>query len=134
MFRVGDMRKSHIIGANVRAQLIKTKTTREGEVLYQYQTELEIGTDSCANDLFLIWPLIIYHKINEDSPLYNTSASDMIQERFEIVVFLEGTVESTGQTTQARSSYLSSGESLEFYFIDLKLIYIFFRNPLGPSL
>jgi potassium inwardly-rectifying channel subfamily J len=108
MFRVGDMRKSHIIGANVRAQLIKTKTTKEGEIMSQYQTELEIGADNCANDLFLIWPLIVCHKINADSPLYNMSAADMIQDRFEIVVILEGTVESTGQTTQARSSYLSS--------------------------
>jgi len=29
MFRVGDMRKSHIIGAGVRAQLIRTKSTKE---------------------------------------------------------------------------------------------------------
>lgn len=55
MFRVGDMRKSHIIGANIRAQLIKTKMTKEGEVMSQFQTELDIGTDGCASDLFLIW-------------------------------------------------------------------------------
>jgi potassium inwardly-rectifying channel subfamily J, other len=109
MFRVGDMRKSHIIGANVRAQLIKTKMTKEGEVISQYQSELEIGTDSCSSDLFFIWPMIVCHRINENSPLFNISASDLIQqERFEIVVILEGTVESTGQTTQARSSYLAS--------------------------
>lgn len=109
MFRVGDMRKSHIIGANVRAQLIKTKTTKEGEIMTQFTTELEIGTDGCSSDLFFIWPMIVSHKINNESPLYNTSASDLIQqERFEIVVILEGTVESTGQTTQARSSYLAS--------------------------
>ncbi|PSN50742.1 hypothetical protein C0J52_01202 [Blattella germanica] len=45
MFRVGDMRKSHIIGATVRAQLIRTRTTKEGEVLYQHQAELNVGTD-----------------------------------------------------------------------------------------
>lgn len=33
MFRVGDMRKSHIIGASIRAQLIRPKTTKEGEVI-----------------------------------------------------------------------------------------------------
>lgn len=109
MFRVGDMRKSHIIGANIRAQLIRTKTTKEGEVLSQYQTELDVGADGCANDLFFIWPMIVCHKINEDSPFYNMSAADIIQDRFEIVVILEGTVESTGQTTQARSSYLNTG-------------------------
>lgn len=109
MFRVGDMRKSHIIGANIRAQLIKTKTTKEGEVMQQYTTELDICTDGCSNNMFFIWPLIIEHKINQSSPLYNMSASDLIQqERFEIVVILEGTVESTGQTAQARSSYLAS--------------------------
>lgn len=108
MFRVGDMRKSHIIGANIRAQLIKTKSTKEGEVMSQYTTELDIGTDGCSNNMFFIWPLIVCHKINENSPLYNMSASDLIQqERFEIVVILEGTVESTGQTAQARSSFLA---------------------------
>lgn len=108
MFRVGDMRKSHIIGANIRAQLIKTKQTREGEILSQYQTELEIGTDGCSSDLFFIWPMIVVHRITVDSPLFNMSASDMLQDRFEIVVILEGTVESTGQTTQARSSFLNT--------------------------
>lgn len=32
----------------------------------------------------------------------------MIKDRFEIVTMLEGVVESTGMTTQARSSYLPS--------------------------
>lgn len=108
MFRVGDMRKSHIIGSNVRAQLIRHKQTKEGEVLAQYQVELEVGTDECGSDLFFIWPLVIVHKITPESPFYNLSASDMLHERFEIAVFLEGTVESTGQSTQARSSYLNT--------------------------
>lgn len=111
MFRVGDMRKSHIIGAGIRAQLIKTKQTKEGEILSQYQIELDIGTDGCASDLFFIWPMIMVHKINSDSPFYSMSANDMLHDKFEIVVILEGTVESTGQTTQARSSYLN-GEIL----------------------
>ncbi|XP_069685268.1 ATP-sensitive inward rectifier potassium channel 11-like isoform X4 [Periplaneta americana] len=108
MFRVGDMRKSHIIGATVRAQLIRTRTTKEGELLYQHQAELNVGTDGGTNSLFFIWPMTVVHRIDSDSPLYNISASDIIdrESRFEIVVILEGTIESTGQTTQARSSYL----------------------------
>jgi hypothetical protein len=31
MFRVGDMRKSHIIEAHVRAQIIKRKVSEEDE-------------------------------------------------------------------------------------------------------
>ncbi|XP_011341257.1 uncharacterized protein LOC105281618 isoform X2 [Ooceraea biroi] len=107
MFRVGDMRKSHIIGASVRAQLIRNRTTKEGEILSHHQQELVVGTDGENGDLFFIWPTIIIHVINDSSPFYNMSAEDMLTERFEIVLILEGTVESTGQTTQARSSYLS---------------------------
>lgn len=107
MFRVGDMRKSHIIGASIRAQLIRSQQTKEGEANPVHITELNIGTDDANNDLFFIWPMIVMHRIDENSPFYNMSASDMLQERFEIVVILEGTVESTGQTTQARSSYLN---------------------------
>ncbi|KAL6446648.1 hypothetical protein ACFW04_001256 [Cataglyphis niger] len=106
MFRVGDMRKSHIIGASVRAQVIRSKTTKEGEVLSQHQQELMVGTDGENGNLFFIWPTIIIHRINESSPFYNMSAEDMLIERFEVVLILEGTIESTGQTTQARSSYL----------------------------
>ncbi|XP_067614823.1 G protein-activated inward rectifier potassium channel 3 isoform X2 [Eurosta solidaginis] len=108
MFRVGDMRKSHIIGATVRAQLIRTRTTKEGEVMSQHFTELEIGADESGADLFFIWPMIIEHKIDENSPFYNMSATDILQDKFELVVVLEGTVESTGQSTQARSSYLNT--------------------------
>ncbi|XP_045514705.1 G protein-activated inward rectifier potassium channel 3-like isoform X3 [Pieris brassicae] len=108
MFRVGDMRKSHIIGASVRAQLIRSRTTKEGEVLSHYQTELELNADGCDSNLFFIWPITMVHKINADSPFYRVSAADILQEKFEIVVVLEGTIESTGQTTQARSSYTAS--------------------------
>ncbi|XP_028168815.1 G protein-activated inward rectifier potassium channel 3-like isoform X2 [Ostrinia furnacalis] len=108
MFRVGDLRKSHIIGASVRAQLIRSRTTKEGELLSHYQTELELNADGCDSNLFFIWPITMVHKINAESPFYGVSAADILQERFEIVVILEGTIESTGQTTQARSSYTTS--------------------------
>lgn len=45
MFRVGDMRKSHIIEAHVRAQLIRHKVTKEGESLPFFQTELKVSLD-----------------------------------------------------------------------------------------
>ncbi|XP_063916890.1 G protein-activated inward rectifier potassium channel 3-like isoform X3 [Zophobas morio] len=110
MLRVGDMRKSHIIEAHVRAQLIKHKVTKEGESLPFFQTELKVwvGGDGEEDKIFFIWPTMIVHKIDKNSPLYNMSATDLLRERFEIVVILEGVIESTGMTTQARSSYLPS--------------------------
>ncbi|CAG0878661.1 unnamed protein product [Darwinula stevensoni] len=106
MVRVGDMRRSHIIEAHVRAQLIRRRVTREGEVIPFQQYELNVGYDVGEDRLFFIWPMTITHTIDENSPLYKLSASDLLRERFELVVILEGVIESTGMTTQARSSYL----------------------------
>jgi hypothetical protein len=76
----------------VRAQLFRTRTTKEGEVLHQHQAELNVGTDGGDNNLFFIWPMTVVHRIDNESPLYNISASDIIdrESRFEIVVILEG--------------------------------------------
>ncbi|XP_055307868.1 inward rectifier potassium channel 2-like [Sitodiplosis mosellana] len=106
MIRVADMRRSHIIQTHVRAQIIRKKVTKEGEILPFYQQELKIGAHDGEDRLMFIWPTIIVHKIDRRSPLYALSAQDMIKQCFEIVVILEGVVESTGVTTQARSSYL----------------------------
>jgi potassium inwardly-rectifying channel subfamily J, other len=109
IFRVGDMRRSHIIETHVRAQLIKQRITTEGESIQFYQHELKVGGEGGEDDqIFFIWPTSIVHKIDRSSPLFNMSAADMVRERFELVVILEGVVESTGMTTQARSSYLPS--------------------------
>ncbi|CAH2014315.1 unnamed protein product [Acanthoscelides obtectus] len=89
MFRVGDMRKSHIIEAHVRAQLIRHKVTKEGEHLPFFQTELKVGGDGEEDKIFFIWPTTIVHKIDSKSPLYNMSANNLLRERFEIVVILE---------------------------------------------
>jgi hypothetical protein len=72
--------------------MIRTRTTKEGEVLHQHQAELNIDTDGGDNNLFFIWPITVVHRINSESPLYNISASDIIdrESRFEIVVILEG--------------------------------------------
>lgn len=64
------------------------QVTKEGELLPFYQQELKVGADGEEDRLMFIWPTTIVHKINESSPLYSLSASDMLRERFEIVVML----------------------------------------------
>lgn len=66
------------------------QVTREGELLPFFQTELKVGGDGEEDKIFFIWPTTIVHKIDEKSPLYHISASDMLRERFEIIVMLEG--------------------------------------------
>eukprot|EP00062_Callorhinchus_milii_P011200 gi/632956907/ref/XP_007894191.1/ PREDICTED: G protein-activated inward rectifier potassium channel 4 [Callorhinchus milii] len=105
MFRVGDLRNSHIVEASIRAKLIKSKQTKEGEFIPLNQTDINVGFDTGDDRLFLVSPLIISHEINEKSPFWEMSRSELEQEEFEIVVILEGMVEATGMTCQARSSY-----------------------------
>lgn len=84
------------------------------------QTDLDVGYTTGADRLFLVsflsncfvffqvsiikvvkycaqvTPLIICHVINEKSPFWNMSSTDLQEEEFEIVVILEGMVEATG--------------------------------------
>ncbi|KAK3918640.1 Inward rectifier potassium channel 2 [Frankliniella fusca] len=105
-FRVADIRKTHMVDARLRAHLLHTRHTAEGERLAPHRTELKLSVDSAHGKLFLIWPLTAVHHIDYTSPLYYESAEDLLHSKYEILVFLEGTIESTGQVVQARSSYV----------------------------
>ncbi|XP_032392525.1 ATP-sensitive inward rectifier potassium channel 12 isoform X1 [Etheostoma spectabile] len=107
MWRVGNLRKSHIVEAHVRAQLIRSYVTAEGEFIPLEQMDLNVGYDEGTDRLFLVSPLVIIHEIDKDSPLYTLSRADLETDDFEIVVILEGMVEATAMTTQFRSSYLA---------------------------
>jgi len=108
-FRVGNLRDSTLLESHVRAQMIKHVTTEEGEQIHYHQEELSVGTqlDGETDTALLLWPLIISHKIDEDSPLWQIGPQDLPKARFEIILILEGIIEATGNTTQARTSYLS---------------------------
>lgn len=80
--------------------------------------ELHLANNPKSSDRLLFMPSIVEHRIDSTSPLYNlidyenqSGSSKQARQRqfkyndFEIVVILEGTVESTGQSIQARSSY-----------------------------
>uniref|UniRef100_A0A671UNQ8 ATP-sensitive inward rectifier potassium channel 14 n=1 Tax=Sparus aurata TaxID=8175 RepID=A0A671UNQ8_SPAAU len=108
MWRVGNLRRSHIVEAHVRAQLIRSYVTAEGEFIPLEQMDLNVGYDEGTDRLFLVSPLVIIHEIDKDSPLYTLSRADLETDDFEIVVILEGMVEATAMTTQFRSSYLAS--------------------------
>uniref|UniRef100_A0AAV2KGH3 Uncharacterized protein n=1 Tax=Knipowitschia caucasica TaxID=637954 RepID=A0AAV2KGH3_KNICA len=107
MWRVGNLRRSHIVEAHVRAQLIRSYVTTEGEFIPLEQMDLNVGYDEGTDRLFLVSPLVIVHTIDNDSPLYTLSKDDLQMDDFEIVVILEGMVEATAMTTQFRSSYLA---------------------------
>lgn len=107
--RVGDVRnRSYIIGASISALYITKKTSLEGEDIPYYHRRMKVRFDDCGTDLFLVWPITIIHEIDETSPFYRMNADRIANHKFEIVVMLRGTVESTGQAIEARTSYLPS--------------------------
>uniref|UniRef100_A0A3B4A661 Uncharacterized protein n=1 Tax=Periophthalmus magnuspinnatus TaxID=409849 RepID=A0A3B4A661_9GOBI len=105
MFRVGDLRKSMIISATIQLQVIRRTVTAEGEVIPVCQLDIQVENPLRSNGIFLVSPLIISHTIDRGSPLYEMSALSLAAEDLEIIVILEGVVETTGITMQARTSY-----------------------------
>ncbi|CAJ0956276.1 unnamed protein product, partial [Mesorhabditis belari] len=107
--RVGDMRNTHLVEAHVRLQFITDRETSEGEIEPLHQFEMKVGPSITDDDrIFLVWPTTLCHVIDKESPLYDYAAHSLHSAQFEIIVLLEGIVESTGMTAQARTSYLPS--------------------------
>ena len=108
LFRVGDMRRTHIIGTSIRALLVKHRQTREGETMPLCQYPLNVETESSRSDsfVFFFWPVTVAHKIDRSSPFWNMSAERMTSERFEVIVILEGTVQTSGSMIQVCTSYV----------------------------
>ncbi|KAI0231456.1 G protein-activated inward rectifier potassium channel 2 [Lamellibrachia satsuma] len=107
MLRLGDIRRrSQIVGASVHMLLLQRHQTDYGEDLPCHQRYLSVQTEYEDNFFFLAWPFKVVHTITEDSPLWGVSAESLLTEDIEIVVIMEGVIESTGMTTQVRTSYL----------------------------
>ena len=66
-------------------------------------TSLKVSPDSSDEScIFFVWPLEIVHVIDKDSPLYDMAAADISKEKFELIVIMEGTIETSSMTFQAR--------------------------------
>ena len=78
--------------------------------------------DEDEDRILLYWPTTIVHEINKESPFYEMTCYDLTKAQqgvngtseWELIAVLEGVVESTGMTTQARTSYLPSGTYFQY--------------------
>merc|ERR1719447_705694 len=90
----------------ISVKLLRRGTTQEGE-LFQEMRELKISPETSADSCtFFVWPLDIVHVIDKDSPFFDLNATELSRQRFEVVVVMEGTSETSNMTFQARTSYL----------------------------
>ncbi|XP_073341434.1 ATP-sensitive inward rectifier potassium channel 14 [Pagrus major] len=146
MWRVGNLRKSHLVEAHVRAQLLKSRVTEEGEFLPLDNADINVGFDTGTDRIFLVSPVTIVHEINDESPFYEIDRNTLENDsELEVVVILEGMVEATAMTTQCRSSYLASEilwghrfepvlfERKDCYQVDYSFFHRTYEIPNTPS-
>ncbi|XP_043854592.1 ATP-sensitive inward rectifier potassium channel 1-like [Dromiciops gliroides] len=106
LIRVANLRKSLLISSHIYGKLLRTRVTPEGETIILDQININFVVDAGNENLFFISPLTIYHIIDHNSPFFHMAAENLLQQDFELVVFLDGTVESTSATCQVRTSYV----------------------------
>uniref|UniRef100_A0A8C5EQ20 ATP-sensitive inward rectifier potassium channel 14 n=1 Tax=Gouania willdenowi TaxID=441366 RepID=A0A8C5EQ20_GOUWI len=146
MWRVGNLRKSHLVEAHVRAQLLKSRMTPEGEFLPLDNVDINVGFDTGTDRIFLVSPVTIVHEINDESPFFEMDQKTLQNDpELEVVVILEGMVEATAMTTQCRSSYLAAEilwghrfepvlfERKDCYQVDYSFFHRTYAIPSTPS-
>ena len=105
MIRVADFRKSKLVG--VKAKGILFKRTVNGQKQHHLeQTFIDFVSEGGSETLTLLWPAVIYHTINRDSPLWPPRTLRSLGGYSEILVMLEGVIESTSRIVQTRTSYI----------------------------
>ena len=100
MFRVGDMRKSSLLSVNIQALYVTRRTTEEGEDIPIAHKLIKLTSETEDDFFFLAWPILVLHKIDENSPLWEISAEQLLVQQFEIVVVIECVAEMTGASMQ----------------------------------
>lgn len=106
LLRVANLRKTLLIGGQIYGKLLRTASTADGETIILEQLDIDFLVDAGKDHLFFVCPLTLYHVITRTSPFYDLSADSLPHQDFELVVFLEGTAESTSSACQVRTSYV----------------------------
>lgn len=115
-FRIVDVRRSQLVEAHIRATMYWYKEDSEtGESILE-QHDLDVGYDTGIDRVMLLAPVIICHPITPSSPLNSINIDNILDQDFEIVVALEGIVESTGLTAQVLWSYTETEVLIGYKF------------------
>ncbi|KAE9548354.1 hypothetical protein FO519_008429 [Halicephalobus sp. NKZ332] len=107
MIRLADIQhRLYLAESHVRLYMAVTRINAKGEKELIGVKDMNVGYDSGWDRVLLLWPVIIRHVIDEESPLYGMTPEIMRQADFELIMTVEGIVEATGMTFQARTSFL----------------------------
>lgn len=119
LIRVANLRKTLLIGSQIYGKLLRTTSTPDGETIILEQVDVDFMVDAGKDNLFFVCPLTLYHVIDRSSPFYELSADSLPHQDFELVVFLEGTAESTSSSCQVRTSYIPQEIQWGFSFLPI---------------
>lgn len=101
MFRMGNASKSELIETEVQVLMAFNQRENDGSLSRKFYTlALEISKVSFFS---LSWTIV--HALDENSPLFNFSAQDILDANAEIMVLVKGTDETAQQIVHARRSY-----------------------------
>jgi inward rectifier potassium channel len=101
MIRMANARHNTISRANARLWLIRAERTTEGDQLRRFY---ELKLDRADHPMFVLsWTL--FHLINEDSPLYGATGSDLAEGDGMLVLNVGGLDDSSAQQLYARRVY-----------------------------
>ena len=111
LIKIGNIRISQLSDARIRLILIKSRLTKEGEYIPFQSYECKMGQEWSGRDtIFFPYPKIVEHVIDESSPFHeilrNNNKAVNENDDYEIVVILEGNIETTGASCHIRTSYL----------------------------
>ncbi|RNA03385.1 G -activated inward rectifier potassium channel 3-like [Brachionus plicatilis] len=121
MFKIGNIRTSQLSDARLRVSMIKSRKTKEAEFIPFQSYDMKVGFDWSGDNVFFPWPKTVEHIIDEHSPFYHICreylaeprsdnlsnlSQELSSEDYEIVVILEGNIETTGASCHIRTSYL----------------------------
>ncbi|XP_045930486.1 ATP-sensitive inward rectifier potassium channel 1a.1 [Micropterus dolomieu] len=104
--RVANLRKTLMIGSQIYGKLLRTTTTPDGETIIMDQVNIDFMVDAGKDNLFFVCPLTLYHTIDKSSPFFDMAVDTLHKQDFELVVFLDGTAESTSSSCQVRTSFV----------------------------
>ncbi|MEG3860339.1 ion channel [Microcoleus sp. herbarium12] len=115
MYRTGNQRFNQILEAQQRATLIRDEVTSEGEFMRRFY---DLQLMRSQSPIFaLTWTVM--HAIDENSPLYQLTAKDLIEQQAEIVITLTGIDDTVSQTIHARHSFVASEIVWDQRFVDI---------------
>ena len=115
MVRVGNAGRSELVGATAFGVAIERQKSITGEEILT-ETYLEFKSENESSNLNLLWPSVIHYTVDGDPSAF---IAKLRKPTTELLVTVEGTMCSTGQALQLRTSYLAPEIIVGWQFVDI---------------